>query len=105
MANAWLDHVKKFWAKNKGKMSYSQALKEAKKSYHPTAKKGKQTKKDKKDESKGMKGKTKGSKSKSRKGDKDFTTKKGDKDFHEGGKDVKKTRKPYKKRGAKHGTK
>ena len=69
MANAWLDHVKKFWAKNKGKMSYSQALKEAKKSYHPTAKKGKQTKKDKKDESKGMKGKTKGSKSKSRKGD------------------------------------
>tara|TARA_R110000824_G_scaffold51503_3_gene143645 strand:+ start:28 stop:279 length:252 start_codon:yes stop_codon:yes gene_type:complete len=40
----------------------------------------------------------KGSKSKTRKGDLDYTTKRGDKDFHEGGKDVKRKRKPYKKR-------
>ena len=33
MANPWLIHLKKFWAKNKGKMSYSQAMKEAKKTY------------------------------------------------------------------------
>ena len=33
MANAWLAHVKKFWAKNKGKMSYKEALKAAKKTY------------------------------------------------------------------------
>ena len=80
MANAWLDHVKKFWAKNKGKMSYSQALKEAKKTYKGGAKTSSK----------------KGAKSKTRKGDKDYTTKKGDKDFHEDGKDVKKGKKPYK---------
>ena len=39
----------------------------------------------------------KGAKSKTHKGDKDYTTKKGDKDFHQGGKDVKKKRKPYTK--------
>ena len=33
MANPWLDHVKKVWAKVKGKMSYKQALVEAKKTY------------------------------------------------------------------------
>ena len=33
MANPWLTHVKAFYAKNKGKMSYSQALKAAKATY------------------------------------------------------------------------
>ena len=33
MANAWLTHVKQFWAKHKGKMSYRQALVAAKKTY------------------------------------------------------------------------
>ena len=96
MANAWLEHVKKFWAKNKGKMAYSKALQEARKTY-----KGKKASKD---ESKGMKGKKKGSKSKTHKGDKDFTTKKGDKDFDEKGKRIKKAKKPYKGQ-VKHGTK
>ena len=48
MANPWLDHVKKVWARVKGKMSYKQALIEAKKSYKKTApkkKKGKGRKK------------------------------------------------------------
>ena len=40
----------------------------------------------------------KGAESKTHKGDKDYTTKKGDKDFHEKGHDVKKARKPYKKK-------
>tara|TARA_R100000734_G_C3316470_1_gene108981 strand:- start:996 stop:1292 length:297 start_codon:yes stop_codon:yes gene_type:complete len=62
----------------------------------------KQSKKDRMDESKGMKGMKKGMKSKSRKGDKDFTTKKGDKDFHEKGKDVKKKRSPYQAFVSKH---
>lgn len=31
--NAWLDHLKKFWAANKGKMSYKQAMVAAKKTY------------------------------------------------------------------------
>ena len=38
---------------------------------------------------------TKGAASKTRPGDKDFSTKKGDRDFHEGGRDVKKGRRPY----------
>jgi len=33
--------------------------------------------------------------SKTHKGDKDYSTKSGDRDFHEGGKDVKKSRKPF----------
>lgn len=45
-----------------------------------------------------MKKSTKGSKSKTRPGDMDYTTKRGDKDFHQGGKDVKKTRKPFQKK-------
>lgn len=94
MANAWLEHVKKFWAKNKGKMAYSKALQEAKKTYKPTG--GKKT---------AVKSKsTKGSKSKTNKGDEDYTTKKGNKDFHEDGKDVKKKSKPYQGK-IKHGTK
>lgn len=40
-------------------------------------------------------GSKKGDKSKTRKGDKDYTTKRGDKDFHEGGKDIKKGKRPY----------
>ena len=40
-------------------------------------------------------GSKKGDKSKTRKGDKDYTTKRGDKDFHQGGRDIKKTRNPY----------
>jgi hypothetical protein len=35
MANAWLAHLKKFWSKNKNKMSYSQAMVAAKKTYKP----------------------------------------------------------------------
>ena len=31
--NTWLAHLKKFWAKNKGKMSYSTAMKRARASY------------------------------------------------------------------------
>ena len=33
MANAWISHLKQFWSQNKGKMSYKQAMKEAKKTY------------------------------------------------------------------------
>ena len=33
MGNPWLEHVKKVWAKNKGKKSYKATLMEAKKSY------------------------------------------------------------------------
>ena len=33
MANPWLAHLKKFWASNKGKMSYKQAMVAAKKTY------------------------------------------------------------------------
>jgi len=33
MANAWLIHLKQFWAKNKGKMSYKQAMKSARATY------------------------------------------------------------------------
>tara|TARA_R110002096_G_scaffold98489_2_gene219109 strand:+ start:81 stop:197 length:117 start_codon:yes stop_codon:yes gene_type:complete len=32
-ANPWMTHLAAFWKKNKGKMSYSQAMKEAKKTY------------------------------------------------------------------------
>ena len=39
--NPWLAHVKSVWAKQKGKMSYSQVLKFAKKSYKKTATKKK----------------------------------------------------------------
>ena len=47
MANAWMDHVKKFWAKNKGKMSYKQALQEAKKTYKKGGKTAEKPKKKK----------------------------------------------------------
>tara|TARA_R110000744_G_scaffold233204_1_gene351220 strand:+ start:547 stop:660 length:114 start_codon:yes stop_codon:yes gene_type:complete len=33
MGNPWLVHLKAFYAKHKSKMSYSQAMKEAKKTY------------------------------------------------------------------------
>lgn len=36
--NPWLSHLKAFYAKNKGKMSYKQAMKEAKKTYKPMKK-------------------------------------------------------------------
>ena len=36
--NPWLSHLKAFYAKHKGKMSYKQAMKEAKKSYKPITK-------------------------------------------------------------------
>jgi len=32
--NPWLSHLKAFYAKNKSKMSYKQAMKEAKKTYN-----------------------------------------------------------------------
>jgi len=37
MANAWLAHLKAFWQKNKGKMSYKQAMVAAKSSYKRSA--------------------------------------------------------------------
>ena len=33
MANSWITHLKAFYAKNKSKMSYSQAMKAARASY------------------------------------------------------------------------
>ena len=43
MPNPWLTHLKAFYAKNKSKMSYAQAMKAAKTSYKKKApaKKGK----------------------------------------------------------------
>ena len=41
MANAWISHLKDFWSKNKGKMTYKQAMKEAKKTYTKVDGKGK----------------------------------------------------------------
>ena len=38
MPNKWLLHLKSYWAKNKGKMSYRQAMSSAKKSYTPVSK-------------------------------------------------------------------
>ena len=32
-SNPWMAHLRAFWAKNKGKMSYSEAMKAAKKTY------------------------------------------------------------------------
>ena len=32
-SNPWLSHLKSFWSKNKGKMSYRQAMVAAKKTY------------------------------------------------------------------------
>jgi hypothetical protein len=37
--NPWLSHLKSFWSKNKGKMSYKQAMVAAKKTYKKKAKK------------------------------------------------------------------
>ena len=37
--NEWLKHLKAFYAKNKGKMSYKEAMKQAKKTYTKKAKK------------------------------------------------------------------
>tara|TARA_R110000823_G_scaffold44235_1_gene114734 strand:+ start:87 stop:200 length:114 start_codon:yes stop_codon:yes gene_type:complete len=36
--NEWLKHLKAFYAKNKGKMSYKEAMKEARKTYTPKKK-------------------------------------------------------------------
>ena len=45
MANAWMAHLKQFYAKNKGKMSYKQAMVAAKKTYKkPAASKKKKSK-------------------------------------------------------------
>ena len=41
MTNAWIKHLKEFYAKNKDKMSYKQAMKEAKKTYKGGDSKGK----------------------------------------------------------------
>jgi len=43
--NEWLKHLKAFYAKNKDKMSYKDAMKEAKKTYTPKVKKVKKGKK------------------------------------------------------------
>ena len=45
MANPWLAHLKAFWQKNKGKMSYKQAMVAAKSSYKRSAVGDKQKKK------------------------------------------------------------
>ena len=37
MANPWLTHLKKFYAANKAKMTYAQAMKAAKATYKKTA--------------------------------------------------------------------
>jgi len=37
--NPWLAHLKQYWAKVKGKMSYKQAMKSARASYKKKAKK------------------------------------------------------------------
>jgi hypothetical protein len=37
MANPWLTHLKSFWSKNKGKMTYKQAMVAAKKTYKKVA--------------------------------------------------------------------
>ena len=75
----WIDEVKK--VQKRDGISYKEAMKKA-----SAERKG---------------GSKKGDKSKTHKGDKDYTTKKGDKDFHEGGHDVKKKRKPYKRKTSK----
>lgn len=51
MPNAWLTHLKKFYAANKDKMSYSQAMKAAKASYKPVKKAVKAKKKSRKPKS------------------------------------------------------
>ena len=38
MSNPWLSHLKAFYAKNKSKMSYSQAMKAAKATYKKVGK-------------------------------------------------------------------
>ena len=48
MPNAWLTHLKKFYAANKSKMSYAQAMKAAKATYKPVARANKPKKKSKK---------------------------------------------------------
>ena len=50
MANAWISHLKDFWSKNKGKMTYKQAMKEAKKTYKGKGDSKAKPKKGKKDE-------------------------------------------------------
>ena len=42
--NPWLQHLKSFWSKNKGKMSYRQAMVAAKKNYTPKSKASKGSK-------------------------------------------------------------
>jgi hypothetical protein len=37
MPNPWISHLKAFYAKNKSKMSYAQAMKSARASYKPKA--------------------------------------------------------------------
>ena len=74
----WIEDVKK--VQRRDGISYKEALKKASA------------------ERKKNRGSKKGDKSKTHKGDMDYTTKKGDKDFHEGGKDVKKKKRPYRRK-------
>jgi hypothetical protein len=74
----WIEDVKK--VQRRDGISYKEALKRASA------------------ERKKKRGSKKGDKSKTHKGDMDYTTKKGDKDFHEGGKDVKKKKRPYRRK-------
>jgi hypothetical protein len=43
-SNPWMVHLRAFWAKNKGKMSYSAAMKAAKGSYKKVGAAGKKKK-------------------------------------------------------------
>ena len=42
--NAWMTHLKAFWAKNKGKMTYREAMVAAKKTYKKKSAGGKKKK-------------------------------------------------------------
>ena len=45
MPNSWITHLKAFYAKNKSKMSYRQAMQKARASYKPKSKAGRSKKK------------------------------------------------------------
>jgi hypothetical protein len=55
MANAWISHLKSFYAKNKKTMSYAQAMKAARASYKPKGKATKEEPKTKKTKKKRQK--------------------------------------------------
>lgn len=88
--NTWIEHCKSYASKHG--CSYKEAMSKGKKSYKGPRRKMKAAAEKKK------RGGKKGDKSKTDPGDMDYTTKSGDKDFHEDGEDVKKKKRPYKKK-------